>query len=146
MCQTLALEINGHDRGSDPTTSPTMGPKSSLNSLSNCLASSILGDTLSNFNLHHTFMWESNVKSNFIGLWSDIGAQILYTDVKHLFDKIKVYVTWEDNSLDLELSGFPCQCHICTNKLHSMFLCKAKKETIEYVHLPELSEGNCSTS
>ena len=68
------------------------------------------------------------------------------TDVKDLFDKIKVYVTWEDNSLDLELSGFPCQCHICTNKLHRMFLCKAKKETIEYVHLPELSEGNCSTS
>ena len=74
MCQTLALEINGHDRGSDSTTSPTMGPKSSLNSLSNFLTSSIFGDTLSNFNLHHIFMWESNIKAD-------------------LFDKTNVYET-----------------------------------------------------
>ena len=50
-----------------------------------------------------------------------------------------MYVTWEDNSLDLELSGFPCQCHICTNKLHRMFLCKAKKETMSIVSSETLS-------
>ena len=59
------------------------------------------------------------------------------TDVKDLFDKIK------KGRLDLELSGFKCNATFALINCIECFFCKAKKETIEYVHLSGLSEANC---
>lgn len=44
------------------------------------------------------------------------------SNVKNLFDNIKVREIWYEN--DLELHNAPCQCHTCRNKNHDVLWCE----------------------
>lgn len=120
----------------------TMGPKSRWTQFWIFLFLQFL-EMLSQISIFIIFLCGNQI-SNKRDLWSDLALVLKYfSDDKDLFDKIKVYETWEENCLDLELSGFPCQCQTCTNKLHRMFLAKQRKKPLNMyiVHLPGLSQS-----